>query len=97
VRYSRKASIQHVIKRSQEEVHMKHSHHEAVVTHDSRKVFTWDSYERRPHEAFETEVCTRCPHERLEAPFRVGRTGSRNQVTMRIFKNRKVRVRRLKT
>ncbi len=96
MRYSRKASIQHVIKRSQEEVHMKHSHHEAVVTHDSRKVFTWDSYERRPHEAFETEVCTRCPHERLEAPFRweepVVEIKSHEDL-----KNRKVRVRRLKT
>ncbi|GEM_PF-2600632 len=61
-------------------VHMDHSQetswdsytkdlHEAIFAKNSRKVFTWDSHKRHPHETVAPEVCTRCPHERLEIPF----------------------------
>jgi hypothetical protein len=69
--------------------------HEAILARDSRTVFTWVAHKSHPHETFTTEVCTKCPHERLEAPFRweepVTEVESHEKP-----KNREGRVRRLK-
>lgn len=70
--------------------------HEAIFAKDPRKAFAWDSRKRYPHETFASEVCTRCPHERLEALLRWEEPAIETKPPKNL-KNRGVRVRRLKT